>query len=310
MESAAMSGDPGPTDSTSPRGPWLVVNADDFGLNDSATGGIADAFDAGAVTSTTLMVNAPAVDAAVRVAQARPALGVGLHFNLTWGRPVAGPAQVPSLVDRSGRFHDRRALGRRLLAGAVPAHEIACELAAQRAAFAALGLVPTHIDSHQHVHAFPRVFAAVAAECRRAGLWMRVPWVGPGRTRDPARWLRRRLLRGLLRRASAPWHGRVRWNDSLGSVFDLGTVDGALDDGHYGTVLAGLHGDVRELMVHPVRDAAQMRGFTAIGPLAEAEWRYLASGSLPALARRLGLAPTHYGRLGAAAAAAAPAEVA
>src|SRR5206468_3723439 len=54
----------------------LIVNADDFGLTDGVTGGIARAHRDGIVTSTSLMVDAPGARAAARLARELPGLDI------------------------------------------------------------------------------------------------------------------------------------------------------------------------------------------------------------------------------------------
>ena len=73
----------------------LIVNADDFGLTSGVNRAVAEAFDAGVVTSTTLMAGQPTTEEALPIAAGRPTLGVGLHFNLTHGRPLSAASPVP-----------------------------------------------------------------------------------------------------------------------------------------------------------------------------------------------------------------------
>ena len=190
----------------------LVVNADDFGLNDAATDGIVQSFLAGSVTSTTLMVNAPATERAIALAERHPALGVGLHFNLTWGKPVSTPRDVPALLDGFGNFLSRSVLAWRLLAGRVPQSQIGRELQAQYDRMRQLGLQPTHVDSHQHVHGFATVFSCVASLCADAALPMRVPWVAASDGGGVGRRFRREILARMLARSTRRWRGKVRWN--------------------------------------------------------------------------------------------------
>lgn len=266
----------------------LIVNADDFGLNDATNEGIVESHVAGAVTSTTLMVNAPRAERAAELARQNPRLGVGLHFNLTWGRPLSAAASVPALVDGGGNFLSREALARRLLLRKVPLWQVTRELEAQAKRLAELGLEPTHADSHQHIHAFGVVFAAVARHCLAAGVPMRVPWVAPDADASLRRRIKRFMLGALLDRATAPWRNQVRWNDGLGSVFDVGAQGGPLGDADYERVLARARGRAFELMVHPVTNALAMDGYTRIGAVSEAEWRYLRTGRLTAVARAAG----------------------
>jgi predicted glycoside hydrolase/deacetylase ChbG (UPF0249 family) len=277
----------------------LIVNADDFGLAPAVNAGIADAFRAGCLSSASLLVTAPAAPQAAAIARAHAGLGVGLHFNLTFGTPAAAPDDVPTLLDDDGRFLTRSHLARRLLLRRVRAAELVAEIEAQLARMASLGLAPTHIDSHQHVHAFPLVFDAVAAQCRALALPMRVPWVLqlPGRRRGPVRrgkqWVLRRMLSGNLAR----WRGQVRWNGGLGSVFDLGGAPEQLCQDSYRRLLSAAqstHDGPFELMVHPARDAGAVEGLTRIGAVSEAEWRYLASGRLRELLAEFGFSLRTY----------------
>ena len=136
----------------------LIVNADDFGLTAGVSRGILAAHRHGIVSSTTALVNlypqpeldGEAADLAV--------LGLGLHFNLTWGAPASPPDSVPSLVDGEGRFH--RDL--RVVAERAAADEVRREAEAQLEGFERrFGRAPTHLDSHHHVHRVPGVMDAV-----------------------------------------------------------------------------------------------------------------------------------------------------
>lgn len=263
----------------------IIVNADDFGIADGVNAAVIDAFRAGSLSSTTLLVNGAAAASAAALARANPGLGVGLHFNLTLGESSAPRGAVASLLGDDGRFPDRDDLARRLLRGRVSRAELRTELIAQLDAFAALGLRPTHVDSHQHVHAFPLVFDIVADECSRRGLPLRQPLVLrlPSRRPGLVRRLRSAVLAWMNRRNAARWNGRVRMNRAFASVFDFGAVPPSLQAGHYGELLRCAAGDPLELMVHVVRDAGEVDGLTRIGSVAQAEWEFLRSGALAGL---------------------------
>ena len=144
----------------------LIVNADDFGMTSGVSEGILAAHRHGIVTSTTVLVTSR-IDADL-VARARDsALGMGLHVNLTLGRPLTSG---PSLVDAGGRFvrDARRAAAR------AKAREVDAEIAAQVERF--LDLVkrsPTHLDTHHHVGLWPPVRESVLAVARRLGVPVR-----------------------------------------------------------------------------------------------------------------------------------------
>jgi hopanoid biosynthesis associated protein HpnK len=162
----------------------LIVNADDFGLTSGVNRAIIEAHTRGIVTSATLMANMPAFDEAVLSAKAHPTLGVGLHFNITQGRPVAAPEQVRSLLNEDGEFlGTSAALLRRLLGSAVDSYEIIREFRAQAEKVLDAGLRLTHVDSHKHAHALPPVFAALNSALGRYSIHaVRLP-------REHVRWL-------------------------------------------------------------------------------------------------------------------------
>ncbi|PYN51665.1 MAG: hypothetical protein DMD94_24820 [Candidatus Rokuibacteriota bacterium] len=78
----------------------LIVNADDFGLAPQVSAGILTAHRHGIVSSTTALVTVAIDDDSVGALR-DSGLGVGLHVNLTLGRPLSGGR---SLVDAKGRF--------------------------------------------------------------------------------------------------------------------------------------------------------------------------------------------------------------
>lgn len=143
------------------RGVALVVNGDDFGYSDAINAAILRCHREGILTSTTLLVNQPATGAALALAREHPALGVGLHLNLTSGMPVLPPEDVPTLVDRRGRFLPFPAQLQRIGGGWARLAEVERELRAQFEVLIGRGVQPTHVDGHLHVHAYPRVLSIV-----------------------------------------------------------------------------------------------------------------------------------------------------
>jgi predicted glycoside hydrolase/deacetylase ChbG (UPF0249 family) len=132
------------------------------------TRGIIEAHAAGSVTSTSIMANGIDWENAVRVARATRTLGVGVHLNLVQGRPLL---PVPSLTDvRTGEFHRLGALARRAASGRIDADELAAELRAQIERVRGAGIRVTHLDSHRHAHAIPRIFPVVCRVAAEAGV--------------------------------------------------------------------------------------------------------------------------------------------
>jgi chitin disaccharide deacetylase len=149
----------------------LIVNADDFGLTSGVNRAIIEGHTHGAVTSATLMANMPAFDAAVRLAKEHPSLGVGLHINITQGRPVAEASRVASLVNDRGEFWGTSgAILKRMLAGKLKIDEVVIELRAQIEKALKAGLRLTHVDSHKHTHALPQICVAIVSTIKEYGI--------------------------------------------------------------------------------------------------------------------------------------------
>ncbi|MGE0129738.1 MAG: carbohydrate deacetylase [Blastocatellales bacterium] len=163
----------------------LIVNADDFGLTAGVNRAIIEAHTRGIITSATLMANMPAFDDAVRLAKDHPSLGVGLHFNITQGRPVADPSRLGGLLDERGEFlGTSAAIVPRLIAGRLRIEEVVIELRAQLEKALCAGIKLTHVDSHKHTHALPKVCRAIARTINDYGVnAMRLPrerwWFDP-----------------------------------------------------------------------------------------------------------------------------------
>ncbi|HET8575698.1 MAG TPA: ChbG/HpnK family deacetylase [Methylomirabilota bacterium] len=105
----------------------VIVNADDFGESVGVNRGIIEAHERGVVTSASLMVGRPGTVAAVALARQRPDLSLGLHVNLDGiGLALIGQERLDVL----GREIERQ-------------FKMFTDLT---------GSLPTHLDSHHHVH--------------------------------------------------------------------------------------------------------------------------------------------------------------
>ncbi|MBC6167021.1 carbohydrate deacetylase [Listeria booriae] len=121
----------------------LIINADDFGLTRGINYGIIDAHHLGVLTSTTLMVTMPAFEHAVDLAKQTPTLAIGLHLNLTLGKPLTNGS---SLVDSNGEM-----IKPKYITPEYPYEEVEIyeEFRAQyNRFFAYMKKKPSHLDSH------------------------------------------------------------------------------------------------------------------------------------------------------------------
>lgn len=139
---------------------YLITNSDDFGMNESITNAIIETHIKGIMTSTTLMVNMPGFEYAVNKAIEIPTLGVGIHFNLTEGKPVSSPSLIPHLLDENGLFKTNAIQRKNLLSGREIHKQAYIELKAQLEKMIDCGINPTHFDSHHHITGVPAAFKA------------------------------------------------------------------------------------------------------------------------------------------------------
>lgn len=134
----------------------IVLNADDLGLNGGITDGIITAMERGVVGSSSLMCNFQDTANALQLVKEKK-LSVGWHINLTLGRPLCEPSEVPSLVRKDGTFYPMKQLMLRCIARRVKESDVRRELEAQWQKFTDAGVTAEHVDGHQHCHVFPVV---------------------------------------------------------------------------------------------------------------------------------------------------------
>jgi predicted glycoside hydrolase/deacetylase ChbG (UPF0249 family) len=140
----------------------IIINGDDFGMSPGVNQAIEQLHRQGRMSSVSIMANMPWSAEALSYAKAAADLRVGVHFNLTTGRPLLPVEQVPSLVNSAGIFYKMPVLLSRMIAGLVRREEMHAELIAQMERCLDYGLKPQHVDSHQHLHALPSVGKQVA----------------------------------------------------------------------------------------------------------------------------------------------------
>ena len=128
----------------------LILHADDLGFAHSANAASFDALDKGVISSASIMVPTPWVTEVAAYARAHPDADLGLHLTLTaewetyrWGS-VESKDKVPSLLDPDGTFPNNDSV----VAVRAKLEEIDLELRAQIQRALALGIRPTHLDSH------------------------------------------------------------------------------------------------------------------------------------------------------------------
>ena len=153
----------------------FTLCADDYALAPGVSLGIREALAAGRLTATGCMTSMPFwPEAAVALKPWADKADIGLHLNLTAGKPltampVLAPVNVLPSIGKLMSAARRKAL---------PKAEIAAEIAAQLDAFIThFGRAPDFVDGHQHVQVLDGIDLLLLAELTRRGLagklWLR-----------------------------------------------------------------------------------------------------------------------------------------
>jgi predicted glycoside hydrolase/deacetylase ChbG (UPF0249 family) len=236
----------------------LIVHADDLGMAHSVNVATMKALGTGLVNSGSIMVPCPWLSEIAAYARSNPQADLGLHLTLTsewtnfrWG-PVSSKDRVSSLLDKDGYFH--------LLETDAAAHadpkQVEIEIVAQIEKARALGIQPTHLDSHMGtLYQSKALFEVFLRVARSQKLPVRV-------ARD---WFPRAdFLAETLNQ-----------NDVyIDRVLDIGPGVAPQDWARfYSDELKKLEPGVTEVVIHLAYDDAEMQGATANHPNWGAAWR-------------------------------------
>src|SRR6266404_2355275 len=133
-----------------PKARVVMFHCDDAGMSHASNLGAIESLEKGVVTSVSIMMPCPWVPEIVNYVKEHPRVDAGLHLTMNsewnlyrWG-PVAGKPAVPGLCDRDGYlWHPTQETAKH----ATP-DEVEREIRAQIEKAEAMGLRPTHIDTH------------------------------------------------------------------------------------------------------------------------------------------------------------------
>lgn len=148
----------------------LIINADDFGLSKSITDGIVAGIKGGYITSTSIMMNMPYAEYAIKQAIENGIDCVGLHINLTVGKPL-----IPNktLTDDEGVFLYNR---KQIENGNLTYEDAYNEIMAQLNLFERCGegrILIDHLDTHHNLLANEQINKAIIEIAKKKNLPIR-----------------------------------------------------------------------------------------------------------------------------------------
>ncbi len=129
---------------------YLIINADDFNLTSGVDRAILDCHDRGVVSSTTILMTFPIKKNKIKHLLNRPFLGKGIHLSITLGEP------------RSSSFKSSFSKMSPQKIKSIPEVKLMKEFEAQILQFQdSFGVLPTHIDTHHHLHIYSNLFNVI-----------------------------------------------------------------------------------------------------------------------------------------------------
>ncbi|OIQ18393.1 MAG: hypothetical protein BM556_09025 [Bacteriovorax sp. MedPE-SWde] len=146
----------------------VIINADDFGVCAEVNQAIILANSRGVLSSATILTNGDHYDEAINIAKQRVGkLGIGVHLNLTDGKSLS--EEVP--ICSSEKILNLN-FGKLLFLQFSPKirNSIEAEYRKQIEKLMASGVLPDHVDSHNHSHSIPLIFNIAAKLCKEYGI--------------------------------------------------------------------------------------------------------------------------------------------
>src|SRR5215510_2593824 len=236
----------------------LIVHADDLAMAHSVNRASIKALDTGLVSSASIMIPCPRLPEIAAYSKAHPQADLGLHLTLTsewrqlrWG-PVLGRERVSSLVDNDGYFFSTESEA----AEHIDVRQAEVEIRAQIERAKALGIKPTHLDSHMGTLYQNKALFEVLMKVAREN---KLP------TRLAKEWFGRAAFMAEVLRADDIVLDRIIIIEARVTAEDWSKF--------HTEEIRNLQPGVTEMIVHLVYDDEEMKGVTAEHPNWGAAWR-------------------------------------
>lgn len=150
----------------------IIVNADDFGLDAKTNFAIYQALQSNLISNTTLLANLDGFDDAVEMIQDRDQIinKIGLHINLTQGKPLTSEiAQNPKFC-LNGNFHGKIRESPIFTLKKKDQIQVINEIAAQIHKVKKAGINVTHVDGHHHIHTELGIYLSLKELFKKEGI--------------------------------------------------------------------------------------------------------------------------------------------
>jgi predicted glycoside hydrolase/deacetylase ChbG (UPF0249 family) len=141
---------------------YLVINADDYGYFKGVSRGILKGASKGVIGATGVMANAPDFDEYVTWLAGIETLDIGVHLNLTHGRPLS--LQMQTCLEKwAGEFPGKYVIAVSIMTGKLPVKAVLDEWRAQIQRCLDAGLEIIFLNTHEHIHMLPMLFKGICS---------------------------------------------------------------------------------------------------------------------------------------------------
>ena len=147
----------------------LIVNADDYGLDQAACDAILYLSEKMLISSTSVMANM-VTDAQLEKIVLQKNISTGWHINIIEGKPLSHPEEISSIVNQNGEFLSSKALLLKAMSGRLKKDHISIEMKTQYNKLLNAGINISHADAHQHTHQLPIIGPEILKILHRLGI--------------------------------------------------------------------------------------------------------------------------------------------
>ncbi|MFX0133454.1 MAG: carbohydrate deacetylase [Candidatus Hodarchaeota archaeon] len=149
------------------RSSQLIINADDFGITQGVNKAIIQLSEVGIVTSVSVMTNMPYYK---EIYKLNENIGIGIHLNLTIGKPLLPIEIIPTIINKDGYFYNISTLISKTKNGEISKKEVEAEFNAQIESLINMGIKPDHLNTHQSLLKYPFFFKIIKKVALKNGI--------------------------------------------------------------------------------------------------------------------------------------------
>lgn len=254
----------------------IIVTADDYGMCDIVDKAIDAGIENGFITTTNVMLNMESLDNAKTLRERYPYISIGIHWNVTAGKPLCRPEEIPTLVNEKGEFWSVREFKRRYSKQLIKPEDLEKELECQYKKFEETCGHPDYWNTHENsvlnLKVF-KVFAKVAKKYNIAATrtFQRVYY-------DKQKLgFKREIREFLVRNFINIWFFKIRkeFKMPVARVISFGKIS-KTDGNHLLNAILKNGSNNIEIVVHPALNS-QSKYFGNISVEREKEYKYVTS---------------------------------